>query len=175
MNDRDKARNLRSPVFKLLGLTVVAVILFGGFAVTPSYGQAQTEHFKFRDDFQSSAVPACSPNEVFFTGRVQIDGQTTIGPDGELTHAHVHSNIHATGVDTEGNKWRMNEHEHQTLNPNGGVFGIKAHGTFISQGSGEDFNTIVNINFHTVTHPDGRITGEIDRVNVECTGQPGEP
>ena len=42
------------------------------------------------------------------------------------------------------------------------------------QGPGDDFNTIVSINFHTVTHPDGRITGEIDRVHVECTGQPGE-
>ena len=69
----------------------------------------------------------------------------------------------------------MNDHEHQTLNPNGGVFAIRAHWTFISQGPGEDFNTIVNIIFHTVTHPDGRITGEIESVRVECTGQPGEP
>ena len=175
MNDRNIAHNLRCPVFKLLGLMTVAVILIGGFAVTSSYGQAQTEHFKFRDDFQSSVIPACSPNEVFFTGRVQVVGQTTIGPDGELTHADFHFYIHATGVDAEGNNWRWNDHENQILNSKGGVFTSEIHGTFISQGPGEDFNTIVNIIFHTVTHPDGRITGEIESVHVECTGQPGEP
>ena len=42
MNEKDKGRNFRSPVFKLLGLTMVTVILIGGFAVTPSYGKVQT-------------------------------------------------------------------------------------------------------------------------------------
>ena len=173
--DRNKARTARSPVFTILGLMMITAFLSGGFAaITPSYGQAQTEHFNFKVDFETSAIPACSTHEVFVSGTAHFVGKVTIGPDGEVLDAKSNVNQHAKGIDTEGHRWIFNEHSHESIS-SGNDFISKTHGTFVSLGQGDDFNTIIKVSFHFVIQPDGEIIIVKDEVNVQCTGEPGEP
>jgi hypothetical protein len=179
MNEIDKAHNLRCSVFKLLGLAMVTVFLIGGFAVTPSYGKGYTEVTKFTEDFETSTVPACSEIiEVFLSGTAKFVTRTTYGPDGEVKHIESKTKSHATGVDIEGNNWKSNEIEIQTLDvkSNGDqIFLLEAHAKIINLGPGDYPSTIVNIHQVTILHPDGTTTTVKDKVDVDCKGQPGEP
>ena len=145
---------------------MIALIMICGFAVTPSYGLAQTDHFNFKVDFETSTIPACSTHQVFVSGTAHFVGKVTIGPDGEVLDAKSNVNQHAKGIDTEGHRWIFNEHNHDS----GGDFVSKIHGTFVSLGQGDDFNTVINISFHFVIHPDGEVTIEKEKVHVQCTG-----
>jgi hypothetical protein len=178
MNEIDKAYNLRCWVFKVLGLAMVTVFLIGGFAVTPSYGKGYTEVTKFKEDFETSTVPACSGHEIFLSGTAKFVTRTTYGPDGEVKHIESKTKSHATGVDIEGNNWKSNEIEIQTLkvSPNGDqIHSQEAHAKIINLGPGDYPNTIVNINQVTILHLDGTATTVKDKVDVDCKGQPGEP
>jgi len=178
MNDRDKTCHLRSPAFKLLGLTVVAVVLMGGFAATPSYGKGHTEREKFTTPFDTSTIPACSTNEVFISGTAVFVYTATYGPDGELKKEESVMKYKTTGVDTQGNNWKVSERTLDTIkySPNGDqTFESEIHSKFINLGPGDDPSTIVNIHLVTVVHPDGTATTLKDKADIDCRGQPGEP
>jgi hypothetical protein len=160
-------------VFKLLGLTMVAVILIGSFAVTPSYGKTQTVREKFFTDFETSTIPACSTNEVFISGTLKFVFTATYGPDGELKQQESLSKYKTTGVDTEGNNWKVSEQEFQTIkvNPYGDqTFSTEIHSKFINLGPGDDPSTIVNIHLVTVVHPDGTAITLKDKADIDCRG-----
>jgi len=98
---------------------------------------------------------------------------STYGPDGELKQEKVLMKYKTTGVDIEGNNWKVSEQELQTTkySPNGDVtFSTKVHGKFINLGPGDDPSTIVNMHLVTVLHPDGQVTTEKDKVDVDCKG-----
>lgn len=48
-----------NPLFMQIGLVIVIAILIGGFAVTPGYGQAQSNTVRFTTDFESSGNCCC--------------------------------------------------------------------------------------------------------------------
>jgi hypothetical protein len=164
----------------LLGLTVIIVIMIC-FTITPSYGRVQTEHFRFADTVEFSFIPTCStdpPLEVFFTGTIRTQGNIVTDSNGEFLHGTVHQLItNARGVDTQGGQWVLTDIEHQTSNVNNGgtVFTSTGHGVVRNLGSGQDFNTVITIVTHQVINPDGTIKLDIVNVNIQCTGQPGEP
>jgi hypothetical protein len=110
-----------------------------------------------------------STHEVFVSGTAHFVGKVTIGPDGEVLDAKSKVNQHSKGIDTEGHRWIFNEHNQESIS-SGGEFVSKIHGTFVSLGQGDDFNTIVKISFHLVIHPDGEVTIVNEKVDVQCTG-----
>ena len=95
--------------------------------------------------------------------------KTTIGPDGEILDTKGKMKSHAKGVDTQGNKWIFHERETQILTSQGDIV-TTIQGRFISQGQGDDFNTIIKISLHTIIQPDGEIIIVEDEVDVKCTG-----
>jgi hypothetical protein len=175
------SRYSRHTIPRLLGLTVVIVIMICGFGITPSYGQVQTEHFRFADPVEFSFIPACStdpPLEVFFTGTVRTQGNIVNGPNGEFLHGTFQQLLtNMRGVDAQGGQWVFTDTEHGTSNVNNGgtVFTTTGHGVVRNLGSGQDFNTVITIVTHQVINPDGTIKLDIVNVNIQCTGQPGEP
>jgi hypothetical protein len=151
----------------------------GGCAATPSYGQAQTEHFSFDSPVEFSFIPACSsepPLQVFFTGTIRTQGNFITGPNGEFSHGTFNQLLsNMRGVDTQGGQWELQETDHGTSNMNNGgsVFKSTGHGVVSNRQHGENFNTVITIVSHQVINPDGTIKLDIVNVNVQCTDRSG--
>ena len=157
------------------GLVTFVAILIGAFAVTPGYGQAQSNTEQFRVPFESVGTPLCGGEEIFFSGTAHFVFHVTTGPDGESVYTFSHLNYQrSSGVTTSGEKYEINEVNNagaRTTQTGLNEFDTVIHGTLVDQGKGiNEENTIVQFVIHTVIHPNGEITGEVENVEIKCEG-----
>jgi hypothetical protein len=148
---------------KIVVIGLVSTVLFGGFVIPSVY--AETTHFIA--DFDTSLIPACTTEEVIFSGKVHFDFTEQEGR--QVVRMH-YSEVHGVGIAT-GTKYVVHENDrYETIiNENGDtMFSTKIHGTFISSGSGD--NTKIEITLVNVVHPDGTVTTLVEDAKVTCPG-----
>jgi hypothetical protein len=145
-------------------MAATTMVLFGGFAIPSVYAAA----IVFRQDFETSLIPACTTEEVAFSGTTQFVFQEVNG------HQTVHlfyENVKGVGIET-GTKYTVHENDKFStiLNENGDTrFDTTIHGSFISSGPGN--NTKVDIKLVNVVHPNGDTETIVDDVKVKCPGE----
>ena len=99
----DKITYSSNPLYIQLGLVTVVAVLIGAFAITPSYGQAQSNTVQFKVPFESVGLPLCGGESVVFSGTAHFVFHETIGPDGESVYTFSHMNFQrSTAVSTSG-------------------------------------------------------------------------
>jgi hypothetical protein len=158
-----------------LGLVTVVAVLIGGFAITPSYGQAQSNTIRVSTPFESSGVPLCGGEDIVFTGKINSVFHETITPDGDAVYTFSHTNFQGvTGVSESGEAFVVtdvfNQNAHTTQTGTN-EFNTVIHGTLVDKGQGVNGeNTLFQFVFHTVIHPDGEITGEVVHEETKCVG-----
>ena len=139
-----------------------AIVLFGGFALPTVY--AKTLHFS--TDFESSLIPACTNEEVAFSGTAnfvfhEVDGRQTV------TMKYV--NVKGVGLET-GTKYIVTEHDKfvTIVNEQNGdtTFDTTINGRFTSTGPG--INTMIKIKLVTVLHANGDGETLLDQAVVKC-------
>jgi hypothetical protein len=164
-------RYSENPMFRLLGLATVVVVLIGGFAVIPSYGQTRTTTTVLREPFEIGGQPLCGGEDVQFSGTMNLVVQTTALPDGtyQSTIQHInYQNVQGTTtsgdrvivaeVDNYGNARQISENQIMTV----------IHGTLVTQGKGT--NTVFTQTIHLITNANGQVTANVDRVVTQCVG-----
>jgi hypothetical protein len=157
-----------------LGLvTVVTAVLIGTFAVTTAYGQAQSNTVRFSTPFETSGIPLCGGEEVFFSGTLNFVFHEIIRPDGESAYLFSHTNYQKiTAVSESGEKYVVKEVGTQrlyTTQTGDDELITIIDGVFIDTGQGINGpNTVASFEFHTIIHPDGETTTE--DVDIKCVG-----
>jgi hypothetical protein len=159
-----------------LGLvTVVTAVLIGGFAVTTAYGQAQSNTIRFSTPFETSGIPICGVEEVFFSGTINFVFHETIRPNGESAYLFSHTNFQKTTAVTEsGERYVVKDVGTQRLSTtqtgDDELITVQ-QGVFIDTGQGINGpNTVASFVFHFIIHPDGETTIELEDVDIKCVG-----
>jgi hypothetical protein len=164
-------RYSRNTLFKQLGLVAVVTVLFGGFATTSSYGQAQTTTSTERVPFNSEPFHVCIGEFVQVSGYAEIVFHTTVNPDGtkSLNVGHV-STEGLKGTTESGDPVVYSEVAHDVRHErgSGGVFHTHLHLTLAAQGQP---NLLVQIVFHTIINDDGTTKHEVAHISIRCVGQ----
>jgi hypothetical protein len=144
-----------------------AIVLLGGFALTPAYAKIM----KFETPFESSLIPACSNEEVAFTGTARFTFKETTDKDGNLrqTVTMDYFRTQAQGI-TSGTKYIVHEHDRFITLVEGGTTTFKTviRGSFIAQGS--DVNTYITMYLVTSVDENGNPHTIVDKVDVKCQG-----
>jgi hypothetical protein len=147
----------------MVAVALVVTVLFGGFAISSVY--AKTTHFT--SEFETSLIPACTTEEVIFSGTAHFDFREQNGH--QTVHMH-YSNVHGVGIET-GTKYVVHENDQYDtiLNDNGDtMFSTTIHGSFTGGGSVD--NTKIEIRLVTVVHQDGDVTTLVEDAQVRCPG-----
>ena len=117
---------------RVVVVTVATTVLFGAFAMPSVYAKV----LKFETPFESSLIPACSSEEVFFTGVAAFTFQETTDKDGNVRQT-VHMNYQKTRGEISGTEYIV--HEHDTfvthLDASTSKFSTVIKGSFIAKGS----------------------------------------
>lgn len=165
-----------NPLFMQIGLVVVVAILIGGFAVTPGYGQAQSNTVRFTTDFESEGIPFCGSEQIFITGTVNMVFHETIRPNGESIFTSHLNYMKTNAVSASGEEFIVKETQNMhtkvpTIQTGVNEFSSVIHGIIIDKGQGINGpNSQIQIILHTVIHPNGEITGEVDKLEIKCEG-----
>lgn len=147
----------------IVAVAATAIVLCGGFAIPTVY--ANTTHFT--TDFETSLIPACTTEEVVYSGTQHFDFQEQNGR--QTVHVY-YSDVHGVGIVT-GTRYTVHENDEYTtiLNENGDTkFDTTIHGSFISSGQGD--NTKVVIRIVTIVHANGEVETLVEDAKVTCPG-----
>ncbi len=80
----------------------------------------------------------------------------------------------ATAVSESGERFiitdNLNQNAHTTQD-GANEFRTVVHGTLVDKGQGiNGVNTLFQLVFHTVIHPNGEVTGEVEHIETKCVG-----
>jgi hypothetical protein len=153
-----------------LGLVAAVTAMVGGFAITPSYGQATTSMINFVTPFASSGLPLCGGEEVAFSGNAHFLFRETITPNGML-HTTMHMNYMdsaAVGL-TSGAQYQINEVDHHTVNQRdlAGTFHTTINGNIVGP---VGVNTGFHMVLQTVLDANGEPITTVEHVETRCVG-----
>ncbi len=151
----------------------VAVLIGGGFAVIPSYGQASSNTERYSEPFEFSGVPLCQSEEgegFLISGTANFVVHTTTGKDGNLFVSILHLNyqgVKAVSM-TSGNTATLAEADTSIAQASNNEFRIttEVHGTLATQG--DEKNTIFQLVFHINFDENGEPTITADHVEIKC-------
>jgi hypothetical protein len=172
----DNKRYINNYLLIHLGVvTLVTAVLIGGFAVTTAYGQAQSNTVRVSTPFETTAIPLCGVEPVFISGILNFVFHETIRPDGESAYLFSHTNYQKiTAVSESGERYVVHDVDNQRLSmtqTGDNEFITFLKGIVIDTGQGINGpNTLVQIVFHFIIHPDGETTVEVEDVDIKCVG-----
>ena len=153
-----------------LGLVTAVAILIGGFAVTPSYGQASSNTRQYTEPFQSYGQPLCGGEEVTFSGTANFVSHTTVLPDGTSQIEFLRLNyMQTTAVSTSGGTYQM----HETDNYGSVQIGANTYRNVINGvliGQGTLANTGITLVIQTTFNANGQPTANVFVENIRCVG-----
>jgi hypothetical protein len=159
--------NLQKTFMKSILATGV-ILLIGGFTTAISYGQATTSTEKFTltlVGIDNSCGP--TPEFVSLTGDVNVIVHFTIDAAGGVHVLDAHNNIqNGKGVgEITGTKYVVTSASVENLfnieQTSVNEFTAFFHVRLLSQGGQP--NQLGNFQVHFTIHPDGKITGEVDK------------
>jgi hypothetical protein len=165
-------RYSRDTLFKQLGLaTIVIVLIGGGFAAMPSYGQAQTSTSTVRVPFDNVSFHVCIGEVVQSSGYAELVFHTTVNPDGTKSVNVGHVNVEGLKGTTEsGDPVVYSEVAHSVANErgSGGVFHINVHITLAAQGQP---NLLFHLVVNTIINDDGTTKHDVSHASLRCVGE----
>jgi hypothetical protein len=154
-----------------LAATLVALsasVLFGGFAIPSVYAKI----IRFETPFESSLIPACSEEEVAFSGVARFTFKETTDNDGNVrqTVTMDYFNVKAQGI-ASGTKYLVHEHDDYVTLLEGSTttFETVVKGSFIGQGNA--VNTDILMHLVTSIDENGNPHTIVDKVVVKCNGE----
>ncbi|MDQ3847846.1 MAG: hypothetical protein M3261_02695 [Thermoproteota archaeon] len=168
--------NLKQKLVSKITATVVvvtALIGVGGFAVIPSFGQADSTTQKISTPFESGGIPLCGTEEIQFSGTANYILHTTTGPDGKFQYSITHVNfqgVKAVSL-TSGDTYPLTQVFTHITQVSASEFLTIAdftlvHGTLATKGG--ETNSIAQIVFRTSIDADGEPIMTIDHVELKC-------
>lgn len=161
-------------LFLQLGLvTSLVAVLIGGFAITPSYGQASPFTQTFMVPFQrSGGEPLCGGEIVTISGNLLFLTHSTTGPDSSKQYTVEHWTYQGVqGTTTSGTKIVITEADTSNIrqiSPDQTEVMFQAHGSAIIEG--KSINTVVTIVFIITFNANGQPTATVEHFDVKCVG-----
>lgn len=157
---------LNSPLFTQLGF--VTVVLIGGFAVAPVYGQATQTTSIFRVPFSSGGISLCG-TPVVFSGTLIVVDHFTTGPNGgtyildhlSFEHGTVVTASGATGTITESDTTAV---EVTPISATAILETVNGHITI----QGEGIDTLVHVTFLIAFNANGQPTASVQHIDLKC-------
>jgi hypothetical protein len=172
----DNKRYINNYLLIHLGVvTVVTAVLIGAFTVTTVYGQAQTNTVRFSTPFETASDNLCGVEPIFISGTVNFVFHETIHPNGESAYLFSHTNFQkTTAVSESGEIYVIKDVGTQRLSTtqtgDDELITI-SQGVYIDTGQGMNGpNTLYQIVFHVIIHPDGETITELEDVDIKCVG-----
>jgi hypothetical protein len=151
-----------------LASVVVAVLIGGGFAATPSYGQAQTSMIHFQEPFDFEGIPLCGGEPVTLRGTTYWVVQETITPDGKRIEQTHLITVQGTATTASGQSYPMTGAQMLRSNSvSATVSETVIAGTLIVPGQP---NTGFQLVYHTTISPNGEISSDVVKEDTRCVG-----
>lgn len=155
-----------------LGLaTIVVVLIGGGFAAMPSYGQAQTSTSTVRVPFDNVSFHPCIGEIVQSSGYAELVFHTTVNPDGTKSLSVSHVNTEGLkGTTQSGDPVVYSEVDHSVASErgSGGVFHSNVHVTLVAKGQP---NILFHLVLNTIINDDGTTKHDVTHASLRCVGR----
>jgi hypothetical protein len=167
-------RYSRNTLFKQLGLAavVIVVLIGGGFAVTPSYGQeAETSTSTVRVPFTQEPFHPCIGEFVELSGDALFVVHTTVNPDGTKSLEVRHMSTEGLKGTTESGDpvvFSQVDHVVESERGSGGVFHTTVQIRLAVNGQP---NAMLTVTTNTIINQDGTTKHDVSHVNIRCVGQ----
>jgi len=151
----------------IIAVAATTIVLLGGFAIPSVYAKI----LKFETPFESSMIPACSLEEVAFSGIAGFTFKETTDNDGNVLQkvSMDYFNVKGQGI-TSGTNYIVHEHDDYTTFVEGSTttFNTVVKGSFIGQGNA--VNTDILLHLVTSVDDNGPHT-ILDDAVVKCNGE----
>ena len=161
-------------LFKQLGMATIVIVLIGGFAVTPSYGQAQTTTSTIKVPFNIDTFHPCIGEIIQVSGNAEFVFHTTLNPDGtrSLRVGHVNTNG-VTGTTASGDQVVYSEVDQnvqsERIRDTAGVYHTTVQ---LRIGvNGQEPNIVIHFASTTIINPDGTTKMDNTHSTLKCVGR----
>jgi hypothetical protein len=170
--NKQKTTTQMTKLSSVVVTSAVAVLIGGGFAVIPSYGQASSNTVRLSEPFEFSGIPLCGGEEVLISGTANFVFHTTVGPNGKFIVDTFHLNYQGAklvGMES-GNTGRISESDNSIARLSDNAFEItsQVHGTLVT--NGEETNTIFQLIIHTTFNGNGEPKITAWHIEAKCEG-----
>jgi hypothetical protein len=161
-------------LFKQLGMATIVIVLIGGFAAAPSYGQAQTTTSTIKVPFNIDTFHPCMGEIIEVSGNAEFVFHTTLNPDGtrSLRVGHVNTNG-VTGTTASGDQVVYSEVDQsvqaERIRNTAGVYHTTVQIRIAA--NGQEPNILVLFTSTTIINPDGTTKMDNTHAKVKCVGK----
>jgi hypothetical protein len=157
-----------------IGVVIAIIVIIGGLAVVPSYGQATTSTIRLSGPISDIINNSCGGEDVQLSGTVNFVIRFTQDANGGL-HNIIGGHTNFQGVSgiglTTGDKYIFSGGVNDITNireVSASEFTFLTHGRLISQGS--ELNQLASSLVHATLNANGEITVVTEQFKFECTG-----